>query len=50
MKNKLIERKALKVQQRGNLFIYLLSLSGDELLTLAGISRVSRNEMGKLIG
>ena len=50
MKNKIIERKALKVQQRGNSFIYLLSLSGDELLTLAGISRVSRNDGGRLIG
>ena len=50
MKNKIIERKALKVQQRGNSFIYLLYLSGDELLTLAGISRVSRNDGGRLIG
>ncbi|NCY23137.1 DGQHR domain-containing protein [bacterium] len=38
------------MQQRGNSFIYLLSLSGDELLTLAGISRVSRNDGGRLIG
>jgi len=50
MKNKLIERKALKVTQRSGKEIYLLSLKADELLAVAGISRVTRDDVGKLIG
>ncbi len=50
MKNKLIERKALKVEQRSGKSIYLLSLKADELLAVAGISRVTRDDVGKLIG
>lgn len=45
-----LERKALKVQQKGGRHIFLLSLRGAELLELAGVSRVDRNEEGKLIG
>ena len=30
--------------------LYLFSLTGDELLTMADISRISRNDAGKLIG
>jgi DGQHR domain-containing protein len=50
MKNKLIERKALKVTQRSGKEIYLLSLKADELLAVSGISRVTRDDVGKLIG
>lgn len=50
MKNKLIERKALKVTQRSGKEIFLLSLKADELLAVAGISRVTRDDVGKLIG
>jgi DGQHR domain-containing protein len=49
MKN-IIERKALKVTQRGGKVIYLLSLKASELLSIAGISRVTRDDVGKLIG
>jgi DGQHR domain-containing protein len=49
MKN-IIERKALKVSQRGGKVIYLLSLKASELLSIAGISRVTRDDVGKLIG
>ena len=30
--------------------LYLFSLTGDELLAIADISRISRNDAGKLIG
>jgi DGQHR domain-containing protein len=49
MKN-IIERKALKVSQRGGKLIYLLSLKASELLSISGISRVTRDDVGKLIG
>jgi DGQHR domain-containing protein len=45
-----LERKALQVRQKGGQFIYLLSLRGDELLEIAGVSRVGRNDVGELIG
>jgi DGQHR domain-containing protein len=45
-----LERKALKVDQKGNRSVFLLSLKGQELLDLAGVSRVNRNDDGKLIG
>ena len=46
----MLERKALKVLQKGDRCVYLLSLKGSELLELAGVSRVNRDESGKLIG
>ena len=49
-KRKFIERKALKVMQKGDRCFYLLSLKGSELLELAGVSRVNRDNSGKLIG
>jgi len=45
-----LQRKALKVGQKGNRSVFLLSLKGQELLELAGVSRVSRDDDGKLIG
>lgn len=50
MKKTYIERKALKVSQRGGKVIYLLSLKASELLSISGISRVTRDDVGKLIG
>ena len=47
---KLLLRKALRVRQKGGRFIFLLSLRGEELLHLASVSRVSRDDHGKLIG
>ena len=47
---KLLHRKALRVRQKGGRFVFLLSLSGEELLQLASVSRVSRDDHGKLIG
>lgn len=45
-----IERKALRVSQPSGRELYLLSLTGEELLRVAGISRVSRDNDGKLLG
>lgn len=50
MKKNHIERKALKVSQRRGKVIYLLSLKASELLSISGISRVTRDDVGKLIG
>jgi len=46
----IVERKALKVTQPSGKAIFLLSLRGDELLQIAGISRVSRDHDGEIIG
>lgn len=45
-----IERKALRISQPSGQDLFLLTLSGTELLEIAGISRVSRDHDGKLIG
>ena len=50
MKNNILERKALRVSQKGGHHIFLTSLKGTELLQLAGVSRVSRDDDGRLIG
>jgi DGQHR domain-containing protein len=45
-----LERKALKVSQPSGRELYLLTLTGEELLAVSGISRVSRDHDGRLIG
>lgn len=45
-----IRRRALQVQQDSQRPLYLFTLTGEELLEIAEISRVSRDEGGKLIG
>ena len=50
LQKKLLHRKALRVRQNGGRFVFLLSLRGEELLHLASVSRVSRDDHGKLIG
>src|SRR5271165_6771733 len=50
MRPKYIERRALRVSQPSGCDLFLLSLSANELLQVAGISRVSRDDGGKLIG
>jgi len=49
-KSRHIERKALRIAQPSGTDLFLLTLNGDELLEIAGISRVSRDDDGKLIG
>ena len=45
-----LRRRALLIQQDAEHPVYLLSLSGEELLEVADVSRVSRDDAGKLIG
>lgn len=45
-----IRRRALRIEQCKGHPLYLLALTGEELLAVAEISRVSRDEAGKLIG
>jgi DGQHR domain-containing protein len=45
-----LRRRALLLEQNPEHPLYLFSLTGDELLQIAEISRVSRDDAGKLIG
>ena len=45
-----LERRALRIDQNPLHPLYLFSLTGDELMKIADISRLSRDEGGKLIG
>jgi DGQHR domain-containing protein len=45
-----IERRALRIEQNPAHPLYLFTLTSDELLKVADISRISRGEGGKLIG
>jgi DGQHR domain-containing protein len=45
-----LRRRALRVEQDPAHPLYLLTLTGEELLRIAEISRLSRNGVGKLIG
>ena len=48
-RRKLLKRRALRLGQ-GDCPIYQFSLRGDELLAIADISRIERDEGGKLLG
>src|SRR5437870_1583549 len=45
-----LKRRALKIDQCKGRPLYLFCLTGDEILQIADISRVSRDEAGKLLG
>lgn len=45
-----IERRALRLSQNRAHPLYLFCLTGDEILKVADISRLSRDDAGKLIG
>lgn len=47
---KILRRRALRVEQCKGHPLYLFCLTGDEILSLADISRVSRDDAGTLIG
>jgi DGQHR domain-containing protein len=49
-KRKVIVRRALKIEQNSSHSLYTFSLRGYELLNIADISKISRDEAGKLIG
>ena len=45
-----LQRRALRIKQNDKHPLYLFTLTGNELLELADVSRISRDEVGKLIG
>ena len=49
-RNKKLKRRALRINQNKNSPLYLLSLTGEDILQLADISRISRDDAGKLLG
>jgi DGQHR domain-containing protein len=49
-RKKTIRKRAIRIDQSGKHPLFLFSLTGDELLQIAEISRVSRNDAGRLIG
>lgn len=48
--NKIMRRRALKICQGNSSPLYLFSLTGEDLQAISEISRISRNNDGKLIG
>ena len=44
-----IQRRALRIEQNDKHPLYIFCLTGDEILAVADISRLSRNDVGKLI-
>ncbi|PMR61016.1 hypothetical protein C1A38_11335 [Verrucosispora sp. ts21] len=48
--SKTIARRALRIAQPGTPALYLFALQAEEVLQIADISRVSRDDAGKLIG
>jgi DGQHR domain-containing protein len=48
--NRVLERKALRVNQNDNVPLYLFALAAGEISDVADLARVSRDEFGKLIG
>lgn len=47
---KILKKRALRLHQDGRRPLFLFSLTGDELLKIADISRISRTDTGKLLG
>lgn len=47
---KYLRRRALRLQQDAAHPLYVFSLTGEELLAISDVSRISRSDAGKLIG
>ena len=47
---KSLKRRALRIEQNAAHPLYVFTLTGEELLQIADISRIGRDEAGKLIG
>src|SRR5215471_9026445 len=45
-----IRRRALRIEQNDKHPLYVFCLTGQEILSVADISRLSRDDAGKLIG
>jgi DGQHR domain-containing protein len=50
MTGQILQRRALCIEQPSGLPLYLFTLTARELLDVADISRISRDEQGRLIG
>ncbi len=48
--SRVLKRRALRIGANGNLPLFLFSLTGEEILQIADISRISRSKAGKLVG
>ncbi len=49
-KTSVIKRRVLRINQNGKTPVYMFSLTAEEILKIADISKVSRDKTGKLIG
>ena len=49
-KPKVLRRRALRIDQNGEHPLYLFALTGDEILSIADISRISRDDADRLLG
>lgn len=50
VEKKIIERRALRVEQNSHTPLYLFALAANEIREVADVARISRDEAGKLIG
>lgn len=49
-KPKALHRRALRIDQNGRHPLYLFALTGEELISIADISRISRDDADRLLG
>lgn len=47
---RMLERRALRIEQHSEMPLYLFALAADEVALVADVARISRDEAGKLIG
>ena len=47
---RVLERRALRIEQNSHMPLYLFALAADEVDLVADVARISRDEAGKLIG
>ena len=50
MTDRIIERRALRIQQNDSMPVYLFALAAEEIDLVADVARISRDDAGKLIG
>ncbi len=50
MSDRIIERRALRIQQNDSMPVYLFALAAEEIDLVADVARISRDDAGKLIG
>ncbi|MFV1356920.1 DGQHR domain-containing protein DpdB [Mycolicibacterium fortuitum] len=48
--DRMLERRALRIEQNNHSPLYLFALAADEVSLVADVARISRDEAGKLIG